>query len=114
MRELYVIESLVHVIFLPFKYGDFELDTIRVNDVIAKVCQQSYRLITNIAIGYYQNELYVSQWLNLYFYHSMSTSAINNIGAEDAIISLVDNNKKLLEIQISPAIIDKFINLCKA
>lgn len=114
MRELYVIESLVHVIFLPFKYGDFELDAIRVTDVIAKVCQQSYRLITNVAVGYFQNELYVSQWLNLYFYHSMSTSAINNIGAEDAIISLVDNNIKLLEMQISPAIIDKFINLCKA
>ena len=44
----------------------------------------------------------------------MSTSAINNIGAEDAIISLVDNNKKLLEIQISPSIIDRFVNLCKA
>jgi len=114
MRELYVIESLVHVIFLPFKYGDFDLDAIRVTDVIAKVCQQSYRLITNVAVGYFQNELYVSQWLNLYFYHSMSTSAINNIGAEDAIISLVDNNIKLLEMQISPAIIDKFINLCKA
>lgn len=62
---------------------------------------------------YYQNELYVSQWINLYFNHAMSTNYLNNIGAEDTIISLVDNNKKLLEIQITPAIIEKIVNLCK-
>jgi len=28
----------------------------------------------------------------------MSTNFVNNIGAEDCIISLVDNNKKLLEV----------------
>ena len=43
----------------------------------------------------------------------MSTNAQNNIGAEDTIISLVDNNKKLLEIQITQSIIEKFVNLCK-
>jgi len=42
----------------------------------------------------------------------MKTNVINNIGAEDTIISLVDNNKKLLEIQITPAIVEKIINLC--
>lgn len=55
----------------------------------------------------------MSQWLNLYFLHAMATNHLNNIGAEDTIISLVDNNKKLLEIQITPLIIEKFINLCK-
>lgn len=44
----------------------------------------------------------------------MATSTINNIGAEDCIISLIDNNKKLLEIQINPVIITKIINLCVA
>lgn len=66
-----------------------------------------------IGQGYYQNELYVSQWINLYFNHAMSTNYINNIGAEDTIISLVDNNKKLLEMQITPSIIEKIVNLCK-
>lgn len=42
----------------------------------------------------------------------MNTNMINNIGAEETIISLVDNNKKLLEMQITPAIIARIINLC--
>jgi hypothetical protein len=113
MRELYIVESLVHIIYLPFAHGDFNLQSVRGADVIARVCQKAYNLIKTIALGYYQNELYVSQWLNLYFHHAMSTNSVNNIGAEDTIISLVDNNKKLLEIQITPAIIAKFVNLCR-
>lgn len=35
----------------------------------------------------------------------MKTDYNNNIGAEETIISLVDNNKKLLEMQITPGII---------
>jgi hypothetical protein len=38
---------------------------------------------------------------------------VNNIGAEDTIISLVDNNKKLLEIQITPTNISKIVMLCR-
>jgi len=25
MRELYLVEALVHIIYLPFSYGDFSL-----------------------------------------------------------------------------------------
>ena len=25
MRELYIVESLVHIIYLPFSHGDFKL-----------------------------------------------------------------------------------------
>jgi len=28
MRELYLVESLVHIIYLPFSYGDFQLQTV--------------------------------------------------------------------------------------
>ena len=47
----------------------------------------------------------MSQWINMYFNHSMSTGTHNDIGAEEAIISLVDNNLKLLEMQIDSSII---------
>ena len=93
MRELYIVESLVHVIYLPFSHGEFNLQNITGKDMITKICKRSYNLIKLIGIGYYQNELYVSQWINLYFNHAMTTDSTNNIGAEDTIISLVDNNK---------------------
>lgn len=38
MRELYFVESLVHIIYLPFVHGDFLLQSIKVNDLIARVC----------------------------------------------------------------------------
>ena len=38
MRELYFVESLVHIIYLPFVHGDFLLGSIKVNDLIARVC----------------------------------------------------------------------------
>ena len=98
MRELYIVEILVQIIYLPFSHGDYSLNAVRQTDPIVKVCQRAYNLIKMIGKLYYQNELYVSQWINLYFNHAMSTNYQNNIGAEDTIISLVDNNKKLLEI----------------
>ena len=100
MRELFMVESLIRIIYLPFKpgCGDFVLSQMRQHNVIVKACQKAYKMIKNIACKYYQNELYVSQWINLFFDHAMNTNQQNNIGAEDTIISLVDNNKKLLEI----------------
>ena len=114
MRELYIVETLVQQLFLPFtdeskgenhRQGDYKLDDITCADPITTICQRSYKLLTNISLNYYQNELYVSQWLNLYFFHAMSTGGLNNIGAEDTVIALVDTvialvdtNKKLLEM----------------
>jgi hypothetical protein len=28
MRELYLVEALIHVIYLPFRYGDFSLQAV--------------------------------------------------------------------------------------
>lgn len=111
MRELYLVESLVQIIYSPFKC-EYDFQNIKTTDVIARFCQKVYVLIKNIAAGYYQNELYVGQWINLYFTHSMATNNDSYIGAEDTIISLVDNNKKILEIQVTPSIIGKFVQLC--
>ena len=113
MRELYFVESLIHIIYLPFESGECQLSQVCATDKIVMVCKRAYNMIKTIGFGYYQNELYVSQWINLYFDHAINTDAQNNIGAEETIISLVDNNKKLLEMQITPGIIEKLVNLCK-
>jgi hypothetical protein len=41
--------------------------------------------------------MYVSQWINLFFYHAMVTNSSNNLGAEETILVLVDENEKLLK-----------------
>jgi len=38
MRELYIVESLVQMIYLPFSYGEHKLKTVVQNDVITTVC----------------------------------------------------------------------------
>ena len=54
MRELYVVESLVHIIYLPFdEHGEHKLAQVRATDMITKVCQKSYNLIKTIGFGYY-------------------------------------------------------------
>jgi hypothetical protein len=38
MRELFVVEALIHIIFVPFVSGDYNLKTVKSSDVIAQVC----------------------------------------------------------------------------
>ena len=52
MRELYLVESLIHIIYLPFKI-DYKLEDVRVKDPIVNVCNKTYKLIKNIGYLYY-------------------------------------------------------------
>ena len=42
----------------------------------------------------------------------MVTNSSNSLGAEETILVLVDENEKLLNVQITSTIINKFIDLC--
>lgn len=53
MRELYTVESLVHILYLPFKKGDFNLEEVKRGEPIITVCQKAYHLIKIISSGYY-------------------------------------------------------------
>ena len=53
MRELYFVESLIHIIYLPFACGDCSLDAVVSTDKIVRVCQRAYNLIKTIGFGYY-------------------------------------------------------------
>lgn len=74
MRELYMIEFLIHIIYLPFQKefgGEFMLKELKQTDIIVIVCKKAYEMIKLIGLGYFQNEMYLSQWINLYFQQSM-------------------------------------------
>ena len=71
-----------------------------------------YRLILHSVKDYRMNELYASQWIELYFEQSLASIEVN-IKAENTIAVLISNNRVLLEKQITTKTIDNFISLCR-
>lgn len=64
--------------------------------------------------GYEINEMYASQWINLFFMQAMRTQTYNDIHAQTTVNELVSDNRKLLENMINSSIINQFIELCKS
>ena len=112
MRELRIIELLVDCLYYPFSSGVFKIKELTNDMPIKMICVLCYRLILHSVKNYKSNELYASQWIDLYFDHSM-TAAETNLRAEATIAVLISNNKTLLEKQITRKTIEKFINLSK-
>ena len=53
MRELFTVESLVHILYLPFKKGEFDLKEVKGGDPIVTVCRRAYHLIKLISQNNY-------------------------------------------------------------
>ena len=60
MRELYLVEHLVMILYYPFASHTFELDRIRQNEPITRICSLAYVLLKNAVGGYIFSELYAS------------------------------------------------------
>lgn len=112
MRELRVVELLVDCLYYPFYSGGYTIEELTDEMPLKKICILCYRLILHCVKDYRLNELYASQWIELYFEQSMA-SVETNIKAENTIAVLVSNNRTLLEKQITSNTIEKFISLCK-
>jgi hypothetical protein len=97
MRELNVMEVLVDILYYPFNNGGKDLSSMSPQDPLLRICILCYRLIKHIVKDYRLNELYASQWIELFFDQAMNTKQENNIKAEATIAELVSNNKILLE-----------------
>ena len=48
MRELFVVEALVQILYVPFVSGDYNLKAVKGTDVIAKACKKAYNLVKAI------------------------------------------------------------------
>lgn len=112
MRETRVVELLVDCLYYPFVKGDYTIEGLTNEMPLKKICILCYRLILHSVKDYHLNELYASQWIELFFDQSMA-SAETNIKAENTIAVLVSDNRTLLEKQITRGTIEKFISLCK-
>ncbi|KAL4466941.1 hypothetical protein ABPG74_010538 [Tetrahymena malaccensis] len=111
MKDFKLIELLVDLLYYPFKtevYKMKELDQIDPDTVkIFRLCNV---LINNAIKEYRPNELYASQWINLLIFQSEMTEGYCDIGSEETLTELIDNNKKILET-IDEVTVNKFLQM---
>lgn len=81
MRELYLCEYIVQILFFPFATKSFNLMRITQEDLITRLCQNAYVLLKSAVGGYEINEMYASQWINFFFMQAMKTNKDNDIFA---------------------------------
>ncbi len=67
MRELYLVEYIVQVLYYPFASKSFNLMKITQEDLITRLCKDAYVLLKSSVGGYEINEMYASQWINFFF-----------------------------------------------
>jgi hypothetical protein len=105
MRENYLVEYIVQILYFPFATRSFRLERLRQEDLITRLCQNAYILLKSAVGGYEINEMYASQWINFFFSQAMKTNKENDIFAQSTVEELLSDNQKLLETQITPGII---------
>ena len=114
LRELYLVEYIVQILYFPFATKTYTLSLITQDDYITLLCQDAYQLLDAAVGGYEINERYASQWINFFFAQAMRTNKKNDISAQATVEELLSDNTQLLETRITPQIIKQFIYLCKS
>ena len=74
----------------------------------------AYKCILLTIKEYRPNEIYASQWLYLLIHQAKLTSDECDIGAEETLTELIDNNRKILETKISTETISVFLEMLLA
>ena len=82
--------------------------------LITRVLSKAYIAIRYIIREHRINELYCSQWLNLYLVHALKTKGRNDIKSEGTLTELIDNNKRILKFRLRKETINKFVQLVSA
>lgn len=112
LKDMTLIEILTDILYYPFEYKMFTLSEIP-NFPMKQVFQLSYKLIKHTIREYRPNELYASQWLELFIHQSMFSDPNHDLFAEPTLTELIDNNKRILETKIKRETIAKFVGMLK-
>ena len=67
MRECYVYELLIDILHYPFIIAEKDLSLISKDDPYHWICVLAHTLIKLMSQDYWMNELYASQWIELFF-----------------------------------------------
>jgi hypothetical protein len=95
----------------PFDRGLFDIKLLKESMPITRILSMSYTTIKYIIRENRTNELYCSQWLNLFLDQSLKTKGQREIMAEKTLTELIDNNKRILTNRIGRGTVNKFIQL---
>lgn len=111
LKDLKLIEVLTDILFYPFALNIFPN---KIPEDLMTIFRLSYTLIRHTIKEYRPNELYASQWLDLFIYQSMSSDMEGiDLNAEPTLTELIDNNKRILEHKIKPKTITEFVEKLK-
>ena len=80
---------------------------------ITSICKLTYQLMSKIVENYNLNQVYASQWINLYLHNILHTTEANQIGADTFLTMLSNQNKDILEQKFDREIIHSFISSCE-
>lgn len=110
VKDMKLIDTLLDIIYLPFKSQMFNLKKIQSGQMICQMLRLCYTTIRLSIKEYRPSELYCSQWLNLVMQQSLETNQDNDILAGTTLLELIDNNRRILESRIEDSTIHRFID----
>jgi hypothetical protein len=111
IRELGVIDLVCDILYYSCMKYNFAGDDM--NSSLIFIMRLCYRLLNHVVKDYSVNQLYCAQWLGLFLAHAQIINPEKDFLAESTVTIMLKNNRRLLEKQIRPAIIEKFVELCK-
>jgi hypothetical protein len=82
LKDMGVIELMTDILAQPFISGIYDIKILKQTQTITRVLTLTYQTIKYIIKEYRPNELYCSQWLDLFLLQSLETNNENDIRAE--------------------------------
>ena len=113
LRELGVIDWVCSILYHPVANGMYRLESLRKTEPMTKLCMLGYRLVRLAAKDNRVNELYCAQWMGLFLSHAEKSTQNEHLHPEDTLTEILSDNRRLLERQLRPRLIHKFVNLLR-
>lgn len=112
LRDYNLIDFMTDMLERPFSTENFfDIKSLTQDMHITKILSMTYTTIKYLIRDNRANELYCSQWLNLFLVQSLKTRGSNEINAEQTLTELIDNNERILKTRVRKETINKFLQL---
>jgi inositol 1,4,5-triphosphate receptor type 3 len=112
-KDMGLIDALVEFLYCPFRNKSMNLEEAKQSSLNIRVLQRIYLTIMYAIKEYRPNELYSSQWIQMFIEQTLISTKTVDILAGRTLKELVDNNRRILETRIGLDQIKLFINFLK-